>query len=501
MISKSAALAALAAIAASGPANAAVTISTAATQNMTCSGGVCAPTATDATLNVGDLENLLASGNVQVTTTGSGVQADNIDIVSALSWSSAHKLTFDAYQSITVDAPVSVTGQSGLSVVTNDGGSAGVFSFTGHGRVHFTHLKSTLFINGLPYKLRNSVASLAKAISADPSGYYALSGNYDAASDGVYQFSPIWTLYGTLEGLGNEISNLSVNDQENEHDNVALISTVESSGRVSDLSLRHASIHGLSGNCGILAGGNAGTVSSVYVGGRVEARGDGYGGALVGGNSGTIQSSHSSAAVIGGDYGYIGGLVGNSLGTIRQSSATGKVDIKNTEGNTRAGGLVGYNSGTIEQSFAKGVISKLFKSESGALAGSNFGTIDNSYATGSNSGMYDNYSGGLIGTNYGPVTSSYSTGAATGAKYIGGLIGGDFSTNGNIVGTYWDTDTSGITNPSQGAGNIANDPGITGLTTQQLQSGLPRGFDPKIWAENASINNGFPYLINNPPPK
>jgi hypothetical protein len=268
---------------------------------------------------------------------------------------------------------------------------------------------------------------------------------------------------------------------------------------VSDLSLRHASIHGLSGNCGILAGGNAGTVSSVYVGGRVEAPGDGYGGALVGGNSGTIQSSHSSATVIGGDYGYIGGLVGNNLGTIRQSFATGKVDIKNTEGNTRAGGLVGYNSGTIEQSFANGVISKLFKSESGGLAGSNFGTIDNAYATGSNSGMYDDYSGGLIGTNYGPVTRSYSTGAVTGAKYIGGLIGGDFSTSGSIADTYWDTDTSGITNPSQGAGNVENDPGITGLSTEQLQSGLPAGFDPKVWAEDANINNGLPYLINNAP--
>ena len=27
------------------------------------------------------------------------------------------------------------------------------------------------------------------------------------------------------------------------------------------------------------------------------------------------------------------------------------------------------------------------------------------------------------------------------------------------------------------------------------------GFDPNIWAENPKINNGFPYLIANPPPK
>ena len=30
--------------------------------------------------------------------------------------------------------------------------------------------------------------------------------------------------------------------------------------------------------------------------------------------------------------------------------------------------------------------------------------------------------------------------------------------------------------------------------------GLPAGFDPAIWAQSKSINNGFPYLIANPPP-
>jgi hypothetical protein len=42
-----------------------VTISSDATQNMSCSGGVCQPTASDAVLNVGDLETLLAAGNVR----------------------------------------------------------------------------------------------------------------------------------------------------------------------------------------------------------------------------------------------------------------------------------------------------------------------------------------------------------------------------------------------------------------------------------------------------
>ena len=45
-------------------------------------------------------------------------------------------------------------------------------------------------------------------------------------------------------------------------------------------------------------------------------------------------------------------------------------------------------------------------------------------------------------------------------------------------------------------GNVS---GITGLTTVQFQSGLPAGFDPAVWAQSPGINNGFPYLIANPP--
>ena len=63
-----------------GAAQAAVTISSGATQGMICAGGICSPTATDANLNVTDLENDLASGNLTVTTTGSGVRATDIDV-------------------------------------------------------------------------------------------------------------------------------------------------------------------------------------------------------------------------------------------------------------------------------------------------------------------------------------------------------------------------------------------------------------------------------------
>jgi hypothetical protein len=205
--------------------------------------------------------------------------------------------------------------------------------------------------------------------------------------------------------------------------------------------------------------------------------------------------------------GYIGGLVGDNGGIINNSSASGVV-----VGSRFVGGLVFSNSGTISNSFATGaVVAKKYAAWAGGLVGFNAqGTIVNSYATGSVTGIrrqepppYASNLGGLVGKNYTTVSYSYSTGAVTGAAgdNIGGLLGADGSSSGSLTDTDWDTDTSGITNLSQGAGNIANDPGITGLTTAQLQSGLPTGFDPKVWAEKPNINSGLPYLLANPPAK
>jgi hypothetical protein len=132
-----------------------------------------------------------------------------------------------------------------------------------------------------------------------------------------------------------------------------------------------------------------------------------------------------------------------------------------------------------------------------------FGAVSDSYATG---GVSAQTSGGLVGENvnqgtFPAIARSYAAGAVTGtAGTTGGLIGYDEFASG-IKHANWDTTISGITNLSQGAGNISNDPGIKGLTTAQFQSGLPKGFGAKIWAENPDINGGLPYLIANPPAK
>jgi hypothetical protein len=73
-----------------------VIVSAGATQNMDCADNVCVPTAEDGVLNATDLETMLANGNVDVATTGSGVQANNIEIDAPMAWSSGSVLTLDA---------------------------------------------------------------------------------------------------------------------------------------------------------------------------------------------------------------------------------------------------------------------------------------------------------------------------------------------------------------------------------------------------------------------
>src|SRR5690242_12081796 len=142
--------AALTSVAAVSSASADVVISTDPTSNMSCSGGVCAPTATDAVLNVTDLENLLASASVSVVTANGSIQANNIDIAAAFSWSTASGLTLGAYQSITFSAVVQNLSTGKVSLVTNDGGTGGALTFTiGSGRLD----TKAVSINGTSYKM------------------------------------------------------------------------------------------------------------------------------------------------------------------------------------------------------------------------------------------------------------------------------------------------------------------------------------------------------------
>jgi GLUG motif-containing protein len=468
---------------------AAVTISTAATSNMSCVSGVCTPTAANAVLNVNDLTTMLGSENVQVNTgTGSlAQQVEDIIVAAGFNWASVNSLTLDAYRSVTFGQPVAVNGSGAVSLVTNDGGTGGALSFISGGSLSFLSPTNSLSINAKIYSLASNIATLAADIATNPSGSYALSAGYNAASDGTYKGSPIPTkLKGAFNGLGNTISNLTIKGSENDK-LVGFFAHVDASGGVSSVVLASASItlaankkEGISAGGGILAGENFGTIFNAFTAGDI---------------SGKLVPNRVLA---------LGGLVGGNAGRVLDSASTASVSVsaKKPSYPVEAGGLIGASTGSIESSYATGTISmsNTVPSESGGLVGYNEGPIENCYAEDAASVSANSSAGGLVGQNLSMIANSYSTGVVTAGSEsdVGGLVGYD-SSQGGLSNAYWDTTTSGITNLSQGAGNIANDPGITGETSAQLQAGLPTGFDPTIWAENPSINSGLPYLIANPP--
>jgi hypothetical protein len=258
---------------------------------------------------------------------------------------------------------------------------------------------------------------------------------------------------------------------------------------------------------GGLVSQDGGTISRSDASGSVSGTFMSRVGGLAGFADKPISNSHASGDVSAGQSGWAGGLAAESSSVVSQSYATGKVSVANIGGG-EAGGLVAIvdssNLQLITESYSTGEVEGTHGGYLGGLVGNaNHGTtITKSYALGSVTlPTYKGWVGGLIGwENQATVSQVYSIGPVSGgaAAFVGGLVGED-SSPGSFSSAYWDLDTSGISDPSQGAGNTANDPGITGLTDAQLKSGLPAGFDPAVWGQSPAINNGYPYLLALPP--
>jgi hypothetical protein len=377
-------LAATAACAAPG-AYADVVISSGATQNMTCSAGVCAPKASDAVLNVGDLETLLASGNVEVTTTGSGVQAGNIDVSAALSWASSGTLTLSADRYIYVHRAVSITGAGGLSFATGGGSVANAFFLGGKASIVFQNLSSTFTINGTPFTLVSSVSDLASTVASNPAGQFALAGPYDAAGDGTYGAAPVQTEFtGNFMGLGNAISNLTIADN-NPDDDVGLFASVKLIGgaieyvTLSNEKLLSSGSGAVGGLAGLVFGG---TFRGDHMSGTISGPSAGELGGLLGyATASVIQSSSAAGKTEGG--GYAGGMLGQAQ-TVVIASASSSAAVRSKGASAAAGGLVGFLlESTISNSSSSGAVTaQASNSNAGGLVGWSLGKIRGSLATG-----------------------------------------------------------------------------------------------------------------------
>jgi hypothetical protein len=523
-------------------AHAAITISTHKTRDESCSGGVCTPTGPNPNIRVKDLEKLLSHSDMTIVT---GQGSTGIGVLDPLSWTSSHRLTLDANQSIHVRAPLVVEGTGAVTLITNDGGTGGDYTFDAPGAINFWDTASSLVVNGMSFTLVKDIQTLAGDIAANPSGNYALAGSYDASADGAYITSPIPTVFtGVFEGLGNSILNFTVSGTSRKPQYAGLFA--QASGTLRDIALNNVNISLGENSQGLYTGtlavfnkgliANATATGTIFID-KVESVGglvyenDGtitdastsiafdayFAGGLAEKNNGTITLSRANGSFTAG---WAGGLVffNTSTGIISWSSASGSVT-------GRGGGLASENDGMIAGSYSSVALSAATPAEgpvpdgespgnrgrgqagftSGLVAYNRGGTILQSYAIGAvqlqGADGEKGGAGGLVGENdrHGAIAESYSTGTVTSnLRDVGGLIGVD-TVAGNKRADYWNLDTSGISDPHRGAGHPLDDPGITGLTDAQLKSALPDGFDPAVWGQDPAINNGWPYLLANPP--
>jgi filamentous hemagglutinin family protein len=95
------------------------------------SGGVVSAPNDSSNLSVGDLTGALTSSNIIVDTASGRLQAGNIDVIDAISWSNTNSLTLKANGHIAVSAPITNTGSGGINLQAGGAINTGSLSSNG----------------------------------------------------------------------------------------------------------------------------------------------------------------------------------------------------------------------------------------------------------------------------------------------------------------------------------------------------------------------------------
>jgi len=221
--------------------------------------------------------------------------------------------------------------------------------------------------------------------------------------------------YGTFDGGGKSVLGFRYKDMQAQY--VGLFRYV--TGQISDLHLVGPSVVADAMGAGTLVG---------YLGG-----------------GGVYNCSATDVRASGN--GEVGALIGLVDGRVRACWSTGRVS-----GLWSVGGLIGrIGSGTVERCYS--TVAVTGDDSVGGLVGSvsNVMTImDSCYARGAVVGRI--YVGGLIGSlTAGRIYSCYSVGKVSGKELVGGLVG-TRRVNGEVIGSFWDTQASGQTTSMGGTG-------------------------------------------------
>lgn len=276
---------------------------------------------------------------------------------------------------------------------------------------------------------------------------------------------------GTVLGNGHVISNLWINLPVD--DFIGIFGYTESAS-LKDIHIDTANIVGLD-NVGTL-------VANLFNNGLVE-------------NCSAINVSVTGNNSTGG---LVGGFLTNS--TISKSHAIGDVS-----GGTQVGGLVGtgWDQSKIQECYSEGTVNGTFL-VGGLIGAFPFAftapsTVTDCYSRSSVAAVEER-AGGIIGgaDNAFALSNAYSTGTVSATDFAGaviGFVGGGIT----IENTYFDTESSGMTEGVGGFGGTPSTPDITGKTTAEMKTSemvdlLNAGAPDGPWSIDSSVNDGYPVL-------
>jgi hypothetical protein len=263
-----------------------------------------------------------------------------------------------------------------------------------------------------------------------------------------------YEFYGTLDGNGYEINNLTINRSSSS--TIGLIGYSGDNALIEDIQVTDFNITSYR-TVGSLVGINRGEIKRVSV------------------NNSLVEAKGSY-----GDGENVGGLVGINYGYIYDVDFDGKV-----LGGGELGGITGVNEGNIDDAYAKINYSSQSKMQIGGITGINDdGDIENSETEINFSGDIS-FIGGIAGQNDGGnIISSTSSGriSVTGDS-VGGIVGE--SEDGRISRTKSEVDLKGITE-------------VGGIVGDNAGSVMVSGYEGKITGDEyvggiTGINTGGYY--------
>lgn len=357
-------------------------------------------TAASASVNVGDIENALQTGNVLIA-------ANNIVVNTSITWSTSQVLTIGT--------------SSGGSLEINDsilssGASAGIvirpvsykLKVSTGAEIILSGASSTLSIGGTNYTLIRSIADLATVTAT---GNYALSKPLSFSATALTA-SPINKDFtGTFDGLGNTLNGMNISVPVDSW--TGLFMGLSNNSIVRNLGITNAKLTLPSSGSYAIAGVLAGNVPTATTG-TVEISNVWTSGFIYGGTA-TITSIA------------LGGLVGNArAGTLNISQSWSSVNIDSSSissTNATAGGILGssvLNFGSTNTAGANVNITEVYSTgyvKTKAATWRGFGGIMGLHFSSATTKITDSFSWGLVSTtdvsNFGGILGSSNSGTST----------------------------------------------------------------------------------------